>query len=223
MAAIDKTYVTSLEEYKSVVEWCRNNSFTCPNGQVLNPINYCYGGYTDDEITNWLKNAHGSIPVMNTSLEMDYFLIKYCPLKLVQDRLKDVYDEEYYNSVKNGTSAFDTFVRPEGGKHYRFLQKPYFTGLKHKHYNKYAHKKCKGIYGVCVRLSDDRAMWYSDECDIFKHPDELGYDNCSHASPKCKTVRALMRKIIKWNLPVGSVVEVDGPYVGNGFKVVITK
>ena len=42
MAAIDKTYTSSWEEYQLLVEWCRGKFFTLENGDVIYPSKYIY-------------------------------------------------------------------------------------------------------------------------------------------------------------------------------------
>lgn len=42
MAGIDKTYITSYEDYKKVVDWCKDKSFKLSNGQVIYPSDFIY-------------------------------------------------------------------------------------------------------------------------------------------------------------------------------------
>lgn len=110
MAAIDKTYVSSYEDYRRIVNWARTAEFVCPNGEKLSVIDYCY--HTDkseDEVREMIRKSN-AIPVMNTPIRLDYFLIKYCPIELVQERMKDVYDDGFYDTVKNG-AEFNEVVR----------------------------------------------------------------------------------------------------------------
>lgn len=107
MAAIDKTYVSSYEDYRKVIDWARTAEFVCPNGKKFSVIDYCY--YTDkseEEIREMLRKNR-EIPVMNTPVRLDYFLIKHCPIELVQERMKEVYDTGFYDAVKNGAKFND--------------------------------------------------------------------------------------------------------------------
>ena len=74
MAAIDKTYVSTWEEYNEYVKWAKDRVFVCPNGTKIRPIDYVYDyGYEhfDGEIERVLHN---------TPTSLDYFLIKECPI-----------------------------------------------------------------------------------------------------------------------------------------------
>lgn len=105
MAGIDKTYCRTWEEYQEVVKWARENKFTCPNGTVIEPIESVYE-WNEDSFDGERK-----LPILNTSQSLDYFLIKHCPIEIVQERMKEVYGEDYVESIKNRTSEYDLFVR----------------------------------------------------------------------------------------------------------------
>lgn len=225
MSCIEKTYVTSLKDYKEIIEWCKHNSFVCPNNMRLDPMNYCLRGYTDEEIKKWLKESK-AIPVMCTSRAMDYFLIKCCPIEAVQNRLKEAYSEEYYNAVKNGTSVFDKWRRGPIGRHYRFIKKPYFNWC-HKLYSKTCRKYIRASYWVDAFIPKEDGyaefMSYNEHYKQWLFDDELGYWTCSTAHIPAKTMKACLRQVMKMGLPVGVHVRITGRFVGDECEIVITK
>lgn len=91
MAGIDKTYVNNWDDYCAIVEWCKNNSFTFPNG-----IEVRFGYYEWNE-ESFIDGKE--LPVLNTSYTQDYFLIKHCPIKVVQERMREVYPGHYVQSI----------------------------------------------------------------------------------------------------------------------------
>ena len=109
MAAIDKTYTNSYKNYTDLIEWARNNKFTCPNGTIVNVLNSIYSNWTKEDFNKAINEGH-TLPVMNTSQSTDYYLIKYCPLQFVQDRMIEVYDEDYYNTFWDRTSNEQTWL-----------------------------------------------------------------------------------------------------------------
>ena len=134
MVAIYKTYVSSYDDLKEIIDWAKKTTYTCPNGIKLRVIDYCYYPYsTEEEIREWLKES-SQIPVMNTPESLDYFLLKDCPIKVIQDRLRVVYDDSFILGVLSGTSDYDLFRRPIGGKHIRLVIKPRFKKPKFKRY-----------------------------------------------------------------------------------------
>jgi hypothetical protein len=70
-------------------------SFVCPNGDIIRPINYLFRWNEED------FDGEKYLPIMNTPYSLDYFLIKHCPVKLVRKRMRQVYDDEYINSIEN--------------------------------------------------------------------------------------------------------------------------
>ena len=199
MAAIDKTYTKSYKNYKSLIEWAKDITFTCPNGMKLKPINDVYKCWKEEDFNT-------ELPVMNTGHSMDYFLIKYCPLKFVQNRMKEVYDEEFYESVKKGTSEYDTFSK-EGkyGVKCKCIKRPDITT-----------NRPWGQKEWFVQLNEPNEynfLWYNEKYDNWVWPYELGY---SHGNTcwKFKTIKSLIRHIRKWKLPKGTIVRATSRYVG---------
>ena len=218
MAGIDKTYVDNYKDYKDVIDYARKTKFECPNGIIINLNDYLYPEIYKEDFEKHLKEFPGSsCPVMNTHEEVDYFLIKYCPLKVIQDRMEEVYSTEYVYAIKNGQSKFDKFVKSKPGKHYRIIAKPTIYKQR-KFYNSYFHEYVK--LGYRIRVED---MRYSDEWDRWLENGELGIWNTDVAYTNCKSFKSIIRKIMSWELPIGSIVKVYGCYLENDFTLIIKK
>lgn len=220
MAGIDKTYVSNYQDWKEITDYMKNAEFTCPNGIVLKGIdNLLYPDMSKDEVESWLSERE-SIPVMSTSNSMDYFLIKNCHIKCVQDTMKVVYNETHYNSILNGNSDYDTFVKPEVGKHVRITKKPKYNNLsKYKRFGRYYKQHS---YEIEFRYND----WfvaYNKEHDIFILPDELGEGTDMCIKMNCKTLKSLIRKVRKLNIPIGTVVRFTGMCIGEDGEMIVTK
>ena len=199
MAAIDKTYVYSPKDYIDLVEWAKNAVYTCPNGTVIKISNSVYE-WNINEIKDWSRG----IPVLNTSYTEDYYLIKYCPLEVVQNRMKEVYSKDYYDSIKNGTSEWDTFTK-EGRIGTKIVLKKYSP---HENFNYY----CK-FADVQIRF-EDRLLWYSNDIKNFLWPNELGNTSSSGMFiRKSGSIKAIIRKLRKLNLPKGAKIFIVGRYV----------
>ena len=201
MAGIDKTYVSSWKDYCDIVEWCRNNEFVCPNGTVIRiyPYEWEEENFKDGE----------DLPVLNTSQVQDYFLIKHCPLETVQNRMREVYDHDYINAIIHGVSEYDKFVRPEKIRKIKLIEKPqYYNPAK---YLRNGRIKIRDKYCVDIKLPDgwDGYAWYNENAEQWILPHELGNWTISHAILKCNTWKALIRKIMTWHLPKGSIIHVN--------------
>lgn len=218
MAGIDKTYVDNYKDYKDVIDYARKTKFECPNGTIINLSDYLYPEISKEDFEKHLKEFPGSsCPVLNTPEEVDYFLIKYCPLKVIQDRMEEVYSTEYVYAIKNGQSKFDKFVKSKPGKHYQIIVKPTIYKQR-KLYSNYFHKYVKLGYKIHVE-----GMRYSDEWDRWLENGELGIWNTDVAHTNCKSFKSIIRKIMSLKLPIGSIVKVCGSYLENDFTLMITK
>ena len=210
MAAIDKTYVDNWEDWKEVTDWMKSFERKLPNGSILRGKNFLYyPNATKEEIEEWIKKVNKEVPIMNTSWTMDYFLIRECPLEVVQNRMQSVYYKEEYEAIKNGTSEYDTFVRPIGGKHLKLIKEPKFWKL-----NKYLWndkiRKDKFIVDVDLPKKYGTYSWYYNDIDYWSMPYELIAGRCSSSADVCcNSHKALIRKILKWNLPIGTKVYVS--------------
>ena len=209
MAGIDKTYLSDYEEYQKFLEWAKNKTYTCPNGTVIHVYDYVYNYWTKESMEVCER------PVMNTPQSLDYFLIKDCPFEFVQERMREVYNEEFVNSVLNGTSEYDTFKYPEEKSKIKIVKRYYW--MKHKNYLYRDQRRRKYYFFIDVYLGD-YSLDYSSYIKRFLLPDELGIWTCSSCW-KCRSVKALIRTIRKWNLPKGCTIIASGRYVDERIKL----
>ena len=220
MAGIDKTWCQSLMEFNEFKHWAINNKFKTPMGETID-FTCCMYSFdsTPEELMEELTN-YRSILVMNTSAVEDYYLIKYCDVTFVQSRMKNVYNTEYYESIKNGTSEFDTFDRNSiVGTKVKCIQESEF-GKKNFLYKRKG-KKYKSDYWIEVS-STDYHLWYNENLNHWTiYGRELEYHDSSVCHKPIKSRKALIRQIKKWRLPKGCLVMWKGCYVGDEmcFKV----
>lgn len=200
MACIDKIYAKSMDEYHSLISWAMRSNFKCPNGIVLRMFDYVYQDITD-EMAYEIISRGKEIPVMNTSNSADYFIIKYCPLDFVQERMREVYPKSYYESVKNGTSDFDKFD-----------------------YNDYGNKLSVYVYGLSRTTNysgkrkfdikaeyNGKTIWYDSDNKKFIQEGELGRAN-TNVAHECRSVKALIRFIRKQKFKKGTSVIAESDF-----------
>jgi hypothetical protein len=93
MASVDKTYTSSYSEYKSFKDWADKQYVTFFDG-----LKVCVGDYvwklSEDMFDDY------PTPIMNTPIWVDAYLIQNCTHQFVLDRMKEVHEEEYYNTLK---------------------------------------------------------------------------------------------------------------------------
>ena len=205
MAAIDKTYINNWNDYKALVDWCKDKSFTLSNGDIIKPSYFIYN-YTEENF-----NDRKEIPVWNTPIYLDIWLIRNCPLKFIQDRLKEQYGtgyskefiisheyEDTYHKILNYTSQYDNYER--NGSH-KFSVK-YTLNDKFKDDNL--------VWWVQIF---ELGWWYNEKHKTQYHDDEalpIHSNVCIFKGNLNK--RKLARLIKKWNLPKGTIVNFSGEY-----------
>jgi hypothetical protein len=204
MASIDKTYTSSWKDYCEYRDWASKQKFMCPNGDVIRPIRYLYK--LKEEDFDGIREK----PIMNTPQTLDYFLIKHCPIKFVYDRMREVYNKEYIDSVLNGTSEWDTFTK-EGkyGTKFRMIKHP--KDMK-------ANRPYKRNSWF-VQLSNDGNCDYDSDNNRWLWCYELyepkGWtSNTAHIN----TIKALKRHMRKWKLPKGTIVKALGGFIGDEYE-----
>lgn len=209
MAAIDKTYTSDYEEYQKFLKWAKETTFECPNGIKLHVYDYVYDYWTKESMEK------GEKPVMNTPQSLDYFLIKYCPFEFVQERMREVYNEEYVNSILNGTSEYDTFKYPEIGTKFTIVRGKF---MKSKDYL-WKFRKRKIYFSLEVEYNN-YPLWYNPKINKFILPYELGIDIMSWVE-KGRTIKSLIRHLRKLKLPKGAIIEAYGRYVNEDLLILV--
>lgn len=216
MAAIDKIYVSSWDEWKEIIDWAKETVY---NGVTkFKVIDYCYNpDMSEEEIKEYLKESP-EIAIMNTPQALDYFLIKHCPITTIQERLQEVYPADYIQEVLDGKSIYDLYQKPSPGHHCRVLRKP-----------KWGWKPGKWLWGGKYRPG----VWevevlgmkgYNEDYDRWIGWEELGWITQSGpVRTKTKSKKALIRKILSWELPAGSAIRITGRYVGETGMMLVIK
>lgn len=117
MAAIDKIYVNTFEEYKLFKDWCEQ--------QPKIKDKYGTEGSLTDYLYGWGK-FEGNRPIFMAPYYIDAYLIRNCPFDFIQDELKFNYGyksqeqiDDIYNIVMNRNDEnkhFYTWLSPDDFK-----------------------------------------------------------------------------------------------------------
>ena len=221
MAGIDKTYITSYEDYKKVIDWCRDKSFKLSNGQVIYPSDFIY--YPDITKEEWDENEktfkqkypdeqYDKI-LWNTPTYFDIWLIRNCPFDFIQNRLKEQYgggwsktaftdhNESLYEQIKNGTSPYDTYVRPKTGKKIKIER---ILGTPFRDSNMCWHIETP--YWIKGKRSNNKdSMWYNEDTDEwYTNDEELPCTSSAKFVKGPLTKKNIYNMVRKWKLPKGT-------------------
>jgi len=252
MAGIDKTYVSTWEDFKSIRDWAKSVGTVIDDyGNKLTPYNWLYypdlteeefyknqqecwkeakeryTKYKDSDV-EWEKESYNDmikdygegflerpelfyeVVIWNTGHIEDIYLIRYCPLEVIQNCLKQQYGDGWsktalipnigdrsYDSIKNRTSEYDTYKRE---------------------YRKNIHFTIKNLKTYCEFKDDDIVWWvqpykcyewnYDENADKWYNDLECYYSTSDWITNTANlygplSKRKLARIIQKWNLPAG--------------------
>ena len=213
MAGIDKTYLKKWNQYEALYNWCKQvGEVTDDYGNKFSPIDWLRE-YTYEEWEKYTKQEAEEIYIWNTPLYLDIYLIRYCPLDFIQDRLKEQYGEGWsktvfctsintYDEILNRVSSYDRYVR-NGVKNPKFKW----------HNPVYSRRNVRDfIWWVYIKDHD----WSYDElANHWFHDDDV-YVTKGNWVSNCATIkgrltkRKLARILGKWNLPKGTTLEFHG-------------
>ena len=107
MANIDNTYVKSYKEYKEILDWCKSIGIIIDDyDNKIQPYSWLY--YTNLTENDFSKNENNKQYIIwNTTLIQDLYLIRHCPCKIIQKRMREVYSPDYIKDVLNFNTKYD--------------------------------------------------------------------------------------------------------------------
>lgn len=207
MAAIDKIYITSIEQYREYKKWCNSIPYQRDSiGNLWHPSEFIYDGYrtmTEQDYINSLSNSK-EIPLCNNPSYVDVFLIRNCPIEFIQNRLKEQYGDEY-DCILNYTSMYDTY-KPTISTKFKVIKKPPFN--------------CRGGYWSVEVYSRDAYWRYNKEKHCWKTNLDLCYCDSYYIFYKHIDLRKIRRLVKKWRLPIGTTIKINGLYIGQDYTIV---
>lgn len=109
MSGIDKTYTKSYKDYKEVLDWCKNiDIVTDDYGNKIQPYLWLYNSnLTENDFSKDENGNNKKYIIWNTTLIQDLYLIRHCPCKIVQKRMREVYSSDYIDNVLNFNTEYD--------------------------------------------------------------------------------------------------------------------
>ena len=188
----------------------------CPFDYIQKELMLRYGHKDDEFINEAYKTVMGRGGVKGKEGEFYWWLTK--DDFVIEDGIV-IYPENEnsdYMKIMRGEmyTKPTTDIEYEVGKHFRCVKHP--NPIK---YN----RPYRGNWWVQLDLPDGMPyMRYNNKTWDFSDEYVISDDwtsNTAHVS----TIKALMRKMRKWNLPVGTIVIATGRYVCEEYKFIITK
>ena len=250
MAAIDKIYVKTQEEYQQFKEWCEQQpSIQDKYGKSVRLTKY---------LINWKNWGEDSHPIFHAPYYIDAYLIRNCPFDFIQKELMLNYGywsqeriKNFYEDVKNWkgddcpywAKLEDFVILEDGTMTIKGLEESDYSKIKKGElYNSPKIEYVAGKHFRCIQhpirfynrpfacknwfidvVSPEGYMWYHENTNSWDFPEEFVISNWTSNTIYCKTIKALKRLIIKWKLPIGTKVYATGRYVEDNYKFIIKK
>lgn len=185
----------------------------CPLKFVQEELELNYGYWSQeriksfyDDVKNW-DNSKGECPYW---AKLDDFIF----LEDGTMSIKSLNVEDDYTSIKNGNLyASPKRENYEYGKHFRCIKHPKYL------YN--TPYGCKRWF-ISVDIPDNGYMVYHSNHNSWDFTDEFVFSDWNSSTAYVKTIKALKRLMLKWKLPVGTVVTASGRYISDEYKFIIT-
>lgn len=223
MAAIDKTYIKTYNQYKEVYDWCKDIVVTFNNKISFKPSDFICE-YTEDDFNQLPEN--GELVLWNTPYYMDKWLIRNCPIVFIQKRLKEQYGNDY-EDIKNGNC--EMYERNGLGKdiHFKVIKKPHvyhrfsFIYIDRQNQLRVYKENRKGLWEISIE-DEDNYWCYNKEYDYWTNITE-GFPFDSHTctiKKKNLNIKSIYRYFRKWNLPAGIKITIDNIWFDFGWELI---
>ena len=223
MAAIDKTYIKTYNQYKEVYDWCKDIVVTFKNKISFKPSDFICE-YTEDDFNQLPENSE--IVLWNTPYYMDKWLIRNCPIDFIQKRLKEQYGNDY-DDIKNGN--YEMYERNGLGKdiHFKVIKKPHvyhrfnFVYIDRQNQLRIYKENRNGLWEISIE-DEDNYWCYNKEYDYWTNITE-GFPFDSHTctiKKKNLNIKSIYRYLRKWNLPAGIKITIDNIWFDFGWELI---
>ena len=216
-------YVFNYTEWKdgAVLPVCNNPYYidaylirSCPFDFIQKELMLSYGKWTQDEI----ERAYDI--VMNRGGEkLEGGLFNWLSKEdfIIIDGKISLKEDNDYDLIKRGK----LYSTPYTNKNYKVGKSFKIIKCPQKYYNRPF--KCKRWFVDIDVPKELGFMWYHENTNTWDFSEEFVIsDWTSSCCTKYKTIKAIKRAILKWKLPVGTIVKCTGRYIDDTyiFKIV---
>lgn len=201
----------------------------CPLKYVQKDLMLNYGHWSQERIKEYYENVknwsgEGECPYW---AKLEDFITLEDGTMTIKDLEKSDYErikdgELYTSPTREGTY--------EVGRHFKVIQKPYPNKCNYPTPYRFERDNVKRqpSWDVSIKLPDsfEEYMWWHDSSKIGTWDFSSEFvENCrwSSSSTYCPSLKSLKRRILKWKLPVGTIVTLQGRYVGEEYKIIVKK
>ncbi|MDY6277883.1 MAG: hypothetical protein VZR28_08505 [Candidatus Cryptobacteroides sp.] len=215
MAAIDRLWCSSYEDYKELRDWLKDKSFLSPAGNRIVPIGQMQELSKEDFVNVEIEHKRS---VATFSEMVDVWLMLNCPLEWVQEELRSFnYGTSYDDMKVAGMDWFEKVVPSRRNKIVVVKRGPFAFNHPHKSKEKRLLPNKTYQNGWVVEVD---SFVYNKKLERF-------YGNLSGEpwtgltwdTKKNLSLRSVVRHLRRQGLPTGATVKVSGRFVGEDWEL----
>lgn len=208
----------------------------CPLDYIQRELMLMYGHKTQEDINEMyntvinrsledqklIDDANGAFPNRPISywwLNKNDFRIVDGVITILNDEkstYQSILDKEIYTSP----SLEGTY---EVGKHFKIIKRPFYQN-KCNYPMSYIKNNVKRHPDWDIDIVNDTMSWHPKNkigtWDFYK---EFVASEYSRSTSFCPSLKSIKRRILKWKLPVGTIVRLRGMYVGEDYEIIVKK
>ena len=197
---IDWVYQYKESEFNEYIDSKRNHILSFYNEhpeQISSMLDLT--GYSNIEE---YANGCAEILLWNTPEWFDYWLVRNCPIKTIQNRLNEQYSKDTINNIKKFNTKVDKYKRVQGSGRFKILSN---------HYSRMKYYGCR----ITVRDKEDYNWVFSKKNNTFfslfdwknlNDDDDQYY--CVYVKKRL-SMRKIRRLLKNWKLPAGTQIYFD--------------
>lgn len=214
----------------------------CPLEYIQKELMLNYGHKTQEDIDEMynsvinrtpedqklIDDADGAFP----SKPIDWWWLNKDDFEIVDGVIRmKLLEKSDYEKIKDG----ELYASPtregtyEVGKHFRIVKRPFYQNVCNypiRYVNK-AGMKRQPSWDVDVKVPNEEYMWWHDRgrtIGTWDFSSEFVTDSkWSSSSTYCPSLKSIKRRILKWKLPVGTIVTLQGMYIGERYEIIVTR
>lgn len=207
-----RIYVNSYNDYSEIINYAKAHKNKIFELYGVNIIEFIYRTELteiDFNEDNEHIQEYGGYMISSFPDCITYYLIRNCEIPSIINDLKEEYGDEF-EEIKNSEIKIHTFEK----------FKKYSIKFDYPKNNRMTYSKF-GLYWIQIRHNSDSWWWYCEDndewVDITKS-ERYTNTNTAHFG---HSLKAVIRKIKKWNLPAGVIITAHGRYRNSNVEIIL--
>lgn len=208
----------------------------CPLNYIQKRLMLMYGHKTQEDINEMyyivinrtpeeqklIDEAEGEYP----NKPISYWWLNKDDFKIIDGviTMSNVEKKSSYQKILDGELYISPSIEGtyEIGKHFKIIKRPFYQSKCN--YPMTYKNRIKRHPNWEISVSNMYLWWHSkNKIGTWDFSTEFVTSEYSSSTAHCPSLKSIKRRILKWKLPVGTVITLSGKYVGEYYKICIKK